>query len=300
MRKTETPVERASLELLARHLAAAAGGPRLVEDRVFDKPDGLFRTEVLTFACECTQIPPSYIYRHFAGKDKNDPRESGAIKSTCWPLEPHIWIRDAIAAKSQLAQSYKSSTNADEVWLLIHTPPKSGRDFVDLDKEWIRRAISFGASARTHSFDRIYYASFPSDIKQVLPGKHEATSIEETGVDFTLGYPCLHSDMGIVNFSTTRSAAAKPNSILVEHSQRKTVIVRPKCPVYSKFKPAIRQPVFRFRVKTTDRDARLQMFINWHDSAHPSHWIPQKVQHIAPLQPATAYKFAYLLIHDTH
>ncbi|MBE0547336.1 MAG: hypothetical protein IH627_06740, partial [Rubrivivax sp.] len=193
MRKEETPLERASLQLLATHLASTKDKPQLVNDRVSDKPDGLFQTESSLFACECTQIPPSYIYRHFAGKDKSQSRPEGEIKSVCWPLEPHIWVRDAIIAKQKLIDSYQVRTNADEVWLLIHTPPKSGRDFVDLDKSWISDAISLAATSYAGRFDRIYYASFHNDLRQVWPAQSKATSIEQIGIDFTHGYPCLHT-----------------------------------------------------------------------------------------------------------
>jgi hypothetical protein len=146
MRPLPTEVEQKATEALAdafrREGHTVSFPPRPTED----KPDKLIQLGSSLVACECTQIPPSYVYKHHNQKTRESDWNGLDLKCTIWPNEPHVWLADAISKKSPLVPDYLSRTSAKEAWLLVHSPTESNQSFIQHDEEWVLRALRHGAN----------------------------------------------------------------------------------------------------------------------------------------------------------
>ena len=205
MRDRPTKVEELCAEALSEAFKKEGHSVSFPDREKKDKPDILIEIAGVRVACECTQIPPSYIYqfqhKHYTKEEWPD----GELLSTTWPNEPHEWVADAISKKTPLVAGYLTRTGAKEAWLLLHSPPESNQFFIEYEKTWIPWALRHGAKmVDDHPFTQIYLWTPQSGIQLISVLKNEIDSHSELGIDFSKGYPTLCVNRTTLKIVTTR------------------------------------------------------------------------------------------------
>ncbi|MBV6641326.1 MAG: hypothetical protein KI791_11430 [Cyclobacteriaceae bacterium] len=155
MRKEPTKAEKLSAEALSRAFIQDGHDVKFPQRTTQDKPDILIEIDNILIACECTQIPPSYIYQFHQKKHKKTDWNDKEILSITRPNEPHYWLADAINKKSEKVPGYLSRTNAKFAWLLVHSPVEKNQFFIK-NRSWIIEALKHGAHINKHLFEQIY------------------------------------------------------------------------------------------------------------------------------------------------
>lgn len=238
-RKEEIVTESALLNDLRE------GGHKVekVDREIEENPDSAFRVDDITVACDCTQIPPHRIFKWVHTQFEHDSPAPNAA-TVVWPEEPHSWVREAIDNKLHHAEGYRANVEADEVWLLIHTPIRDSQIFVRGKVNWEAQMLRFGASSIDHNFDRIYFWEPRSGVQQIYPPRQPVERVE---FDFSKGYParsfCL---FGGFKF-TTPEEGEPPRKYEYEIVEPDQIRVPPIDPEFKRHEPDVQ--IYKYKVE---------------------------------------------------
>jgi hypothetical protein len=145
--------EKVALQLLSDALRSRGIPPIYCPD-ITDAPDALFLIDGRPIAVECRYIANSELLKHL-GMHSLVPDIAYEVVI---PREPHLWVRDAIAAKNVNIGKYMAKTGATEAWLLLHSstahPMLTGGD----GDELFKTLLSLGTHLIPHGFTRIWFA----------------------------------------------------------------------------------------------------------------------------------------------
>lgn len=275
-----------SEELISRALAEAfeneGHSVSFPERDKNDKPDILIEIAGVRIACECTQIPPSYIYQFQHKKNKTTDWDGNSLLSSTWPNEPHQWVAEAIKKKIKLVPDYLSRTSSTEAWLVVHSPPQVTQSFIDECKEWILRALHHGAKMIDHPFGQIHLWTPKGGIHPISVLKNEQDTHSELGIDFSDGYPTLCVNRASIKFTTAEINATEPNIFNYSHTTRKSRIVVPIDQEYAKHKPAMRIANYYFEVVAWSDRAEINRAVEFPDIDERIALDPFKVDNLAP------------------
>lgn len=81
---------------------------------------------------------------------------NGKLFQAYVPLEPHIWLAEAIAAKEPKVAEYKKRADAESVWLVVHSARGNFSHLTSLFDNGFSDLFHIGAWQTPHSFERIY------------------------------------------------------------------------------------------------------------------------------------------------
>lgn len=164
MRSIRKPVELAAIDLFARALQTA-GVPPIYAPAISDRPDALFLVNGRPVAVECRYVSHPQLVRLLA--PNNWPADR--VYEVFLPIEPHLWVRDAIAEKDRSVAAYLQRTGADAAWLLLHSSyqheilregRREGTEFFEL--------LRLGAHLAPHSFEQVWIAEVATDRPQAV------------------------------------------------------------------------------------------------------------------------------------
>jgi len=153
---------------------------------IIDRPDLAIQSAGRKIAIELSQIPSSYIIRHF---HKQVPpatyRRNEIVGSlTAYPFEPHRWVYEVIQRKAKTAKICKHRGKADEVWLAIHAQSATREWPMSKTENSGRRKFEselmrFGTKGQFFGFDRIIYIYADGTVvgltgnKEIIPKRFE-------------------------------------------------------------------------------------------------------------------------------
>lgn len=266
MRQQPTKAEQGAEKALAEAFKKEGHSVYLPERETKDKPDILIEIAGVRIACECTQIPPSYIYQYQHKRASGKDWQGQDLICESWPIEPHMWIADAIEKKARLVPDYLNRTSAKEPWLLIHSPPESNQSLVAYDKEWFLRALRHGALMNNHPFRQIYLWTPQGGIHKVYAQDQDSGLNSELGIGFGDGYPTLNVVKGSLSFTTPDSTHPGPYFRNANLSSKALKVVPPKDPTYAKHQGAGRDVSYKFRVYAWSDHAEIKIKIIFADS----------------------------------
>jgi len=132
--------------------------PEKIARKVEEAPDLLFSIDGQRIACEITRIPGNKIIHecHRPIKTTNMDGQGAGASSTTWAYEPHIWIAEIVQKKSRLIRHYKSNTNPDQLWLVIHVDRAFATSNWAKPNWFLVEASGWQLSGIKHWFDRIF------------------------------------------------------------------------------------------------------------------------------------------------
>lgn len=189
MRPVRKPVETYVLSLFAKALAAR-GIPPIHAPEITDSPDALFAIDGVPVAIELRYASHPELLKLLAGPEW--PPDT--VYEVFLPLEPHLWVRDAIRDKNKHVQKYKSRTGAKESWLLLHSTGNQAiiRDDRPIGSE-ILELFRLGAYLETHAFDQIWLVEVVGPHEGAVPifgpGIERPTVSAEAFVQARMPYP---------------------------------------------------------------------------------------------------------------
>lgn len=222
-RPVETPSEVNARNALMSYLLSAGANPNPLNRAVNDRPDIAFEIEGRIVACECVQVPDHKILKWAHRKMAQSPITHGKIGGflLIWPNELHSWALNAIKKKNNLISAYKSSVNASECWLLLH----SDLDYLfeNMDANDFMHA-SYEIAMTNHNFDRIYFYSKEHGVKLLYMSGMVFFKVEPYLLD---GYPHRFTFEIGGDVTTTNSADDPPNIYEYEIEVLKEIIIPP-------------------------------------------------------------------------
>ncbi len=214
-----------------------------VDREVEDAPDSVFRLNDITVACDCTQIPPARIFKWVHTQFEHESPDPNAA-AVVWPEEPHSWVANAIEDKRHKVRGYRGSADADEVWLLIHTPIRDTQIFVRGRVNWEAQMLRFGASSVDHDFDRVFFWEPQSGVQQICPLRQPVERVE---FDFSNGYPaCSFCLVGGFEFTTTEEGE-QPRRYEYEIVEPDQIRVPPMDPEFKQHEPHVQ--IYKYKVE---------------------------------------------------
>lgn len=165
MRPARKPVETHVLSLFAKALLARGIAP-IHALGVTDSPDALFAIDGAPVAVELRYASHPELLKLLAGPDW--PPDT--VYEVFLPLEPHLWVRDAIRDKEKHVQKYKSRTGAKEAWLLLHSTGNQAiiRDDRPIGSE-VFELFRLGAYIEPHSFDQVWLVEVVGPHQRAVP-----------------------------------------------------------------------------------------------------------------------------------
>jgi len=150
MRTIRKPSEELAIDLLKKSLESRYDSVK--EDRTYtDRPDAVFIVDGKRIAVECRIVTPERIME-FHGITL----QADALYQAFMPSEPHIWVRNAVSAKSPYAEVYKKRSDASEAWLVLHIGSTYGPKVGDLAPNWQLIGFAYGVYTATNTFERVY------------------------------------------------------------------------------------------------------------------------------------------------
>jgi len=240
MRPTPTQAERLAIEALLDAYRADGHEVHLPPRDFHDKPDLLVEVSGFLVACECTQLPSSYIFQNMYKRGSPDRWRGKDVLSMVWPNEPHQWVVEAIKKKSKLVPSYLQSTAAKEAWLLLHSPVEMNQAFISSDLEWTKWALRHGCKMVRHPFSKVFLWTPQYGLQTVSTIEHEADTHSEFGIDFARGYPTICVNQFRAIFRTRSRDTGDSVTYTYRHFSSTLEIVEPVDPMYAANKPAVR------------------------------------------------------------
>ena len=150
MRQIRTPSEQQAIAALC---AILRNNGDTVEElpEYTDRPDAAIRFSGCIVAVECRTFTPERLLR-LHGMDWPE----GKPFQIYIPLEPHVWIREAIEAKAAKVPEYLARCGASSAWLILH----SARGvFGHLSRNFeggLSDLFHIGVWSFPHPFERIY------------------------------------------------------------------------------------------------------------------------------------------------
>lgn len=291
MRDEPTEAEVLASRALAEAFKNEGHSVNFPERDKYDKPDILIEIAGIRIACECTQIPPSYIYQYQHKKVKQEDWNGSKILSSTWPNEPHQWFADAIEKKARLVPDYLVRTGAKEAWLLIHAPPQVTQSFLDHEQEWVLWALRHGAKMVEHPFSQIHLWTPKGGIHPVSILSNEKGTYSDLGIDFTEGYPTLCVNRASIKFTTTLKSSDEPIVFTSKHDTQTTKVVEPIDKEYAKHKPATRVATYCFETTVWHDRANIKCTVKFLDNGESIVLDPFIINELSPNKD---YYFHYL------
>lgn len=286
MRPLPTEAELAIREAITNELKKIGHSVYFPERDKHDKPDLLFEVNGVIIACECTQIPPKYIFEHEFKADRWDGFD---LFSATYPNEPHYWAEEAIKKKNSLIESYIKNTNCSQVWLVLHSPAKNTQSFLKYHPTWIRHAILVGSNQFQHHFNKILFWTPQQGIHQVE--KKPISEIPTLSFNFSRGHPTLCVNRAKITTSATKNSAESPNIIFHEFSTRKSKIIEPMDDNFRKHPPAISAAKYKLEGKVWHNKGEVKISVLFEGSDKE---ISLKPIHFNKIQPGMEFCFHFL------
>jgi len=118
---------------------------------ITDRPDAALIIDGDLVAIECRTFTSERILR-LHGADMPE----GQMHQLYLPLEPHIWLGQAIAAKTKKIEDYLNRTGAASVWLIAHSARGMFSHLAELYEKGLADLFRIAAYQTPHGFQRIY------------------------------------------------------------------------------------------------------------------------------------------------
>lgn len=217
-----------------------------------DRPDLAFVYKGKRIGCECVQIPPSRILKYVHTKFKQI-KGKGAVQLV-WPQEPHSWTKEAIETKTNKTAAYRKNVNADEVWLLLHSPTSAQDHTLRYENEIIIELIKYAAAHTEHKFDTIFFWDPVNGIQIVYPSNRILKNLE---FNFEDGYPTDGFLVGTAGPFTTTEVGAEPYEINYGIIEPEVIIVPPVDPEFRKHKPRFKLKKYRVSAMVGATEAKI-------------------------------------------
>jgi hypothetical protein len=131
---------------------------------ITDRPDSVFVIDGCRIACELRSITPERILALHGLKI-----ETGEVTQLAFPMEPHVWVSNAVQAKAGRVDEYKRRANAVEVWLILHgTSGRMGWDLFTWQKvNGLKVLFEIGAQSFDHAFHKIIVVSDEGNVLEI-------------------------------------------------------------------------------------------------------------------------------------
>ncbi|SMF63382.1 hypothetical protein SAMN02745866_04092 [Alteromonadaceae bacterium Bs31] len=239
-RLEQTAEESITESSLLNHLKQSDPNLTDIERELKDRPDLAFIFNGRRVACECVQIPPHRVLKYVHTRFKKI-KGNGAVQIV-WPQEPHIWAKDAIEAKTKKTGAYRKNVNADEVWLLLHSPVNERDTTLRYENQIIVELIKYAAAHTKHKFSNIYFWDPKNGIQKIYPSNRILASLD---INFEGGYPTDGFLIGTLPFTTAAEGEA-PYEIYYGIIEPEVIIVPPMDPEFKRHKPRFK--LRRYRV----------------------------------------------------
>ena len=150
MRPARTPSEHHAITSLLALLALEGHNVREIPEFT-DRPDAAFEVDDQRVAIECRTFASERVLK-LHGVEMPD----GKPFQIYLPLEPHVWVRDAIDAKSPKAAEYMARCQAQSIWLVLHSARRSFGHMARLFNEGLADLFHIAVWGTEHPFDRIF------------------------------------------------------------------------------------------------------------------------------------------------
>lgn len=220
-----------------------------------DRPDLRFSIDGHACACECVQIPPERVLNFVHARFKQLVGSGAKLVQIVWPVEPHIWVRDAIASKQIKLNAYRQNAGTERVSLLIHIPLDEKMPVLRTESPAIMQLIRSAAKNTTHQFESIFFWSPQTGVERIFPHDPPWPDMQIT---FDGGYPTDGFVIGTAPFSTT--AEGEP-PVLYDHGviEPQLIIVPPQCREFRKYKPKYKNQRHRLKILAGSTTAEFSM-----------------------------------------
>lgn len=245
-RQTPTEGERLSGTALADFYRA--NGHSVSDVYFSDKPDLRLTIDAKAVGCECVQIPPARIFSFVHARFKQiESKHAGArAVQVVWPMEAHVWVREAIAEKDRLVPEYRRVAGVSEVSLLIHTPTASNTDVLTPLSSGEMNQIRWAAATVKTRFQSIYFFDPRVGVERVYP---PSQPFFEPTYDFTVGYPTSGFVLTSVGPFTTTAEGAAPVDYDFGEVETQVLVVPPMDAQFRRYKPNYISKRYRYTVR---------------------------------------------------
>lgn len=282
MRKLPTDAEKQSAQALAEAFRKEGHSVSFPEREHDDKPDILMEIGGFLIACECTQIPPEYIYQFMHKKYGEHVWRDDESLSILWPNEPHQWIADAIRKKAALAPSYLQRTGASEAWLLVHPPTEITQFLLNSELPWILHALAAGSMMVDHPFAQIHLFTPKMGIQPISVPKLEVGKTSSLEVDFSNGYPTLCLNRFKFLFTTAPTDATEPRITSFVYRYGAPEVITPMDPEYRKVRPATIGVTYKCEIAAWQTHASIKLSAQFEYTDEFSIVAQQEMENLAP------------------
>ena len=261
MRTEPTDAEKMSLAALKQAFINQGHAVEAVHREVEDKPDALLCVGSVLVACECIQIPPSYIFQHLHKQYPAAAWKGKSVLSLVWPNEPHQWVAEAIQKKAALHSTYLAATSANDSWLLVHTPVEANQALLDGSQEWTQWAVRHGAKMASHPFSQIFLWTPQQGIYFAWNRVRDAETHSSLGIGFSLGYPTLCINRFMVPIATLAQGEVGPREKRFALDDAELLVTAPMDAEYQKYPPATRVVVYEVCVRVWSDRAEVSTIV---------------------------------------
>lgn len=148
---------------------------------------------------------------------------------------------------------YKKNSNADKIWLLIHTPLSEQDNTVRYKNPSIIELINLAAKNTKHRFDRIYFWNPIDGIKLIFPSNH---SMKDLKFDLKNGYPTDNFLIGNALFTTTKEGE-EPKIYDYGIVKPKVIIIPPEDKNFKKSRPNYRNKFVKMKIVVSSTSSQL-------------------------------------------
>jgi len=189
MRPQRTLEEKIVINLVSETLRKE--GHDIIEDTDFhDKPDWVFSLNGKKVAAECRHIGLEELMKWSNSKRTMIPEKNYKV---IFPVEPHLWIKEAIKDKKDKVPEYLKNSNAEEAWLITHADFTAGVSLYECSS-WMLDVMKSAASANISEFSSIWFVHPES-------GAHKLWDVGEPRTDLSL-LDDVTKDCPVASYST--------------------------------------------------------------------------------------------------
>lgn len=155
MRKIRTSDEMIAIDLMRQFLSENTNYVLIDDENITDSPDWVFHlNNTRRIGAELRHLSIERVMKWCNSKRKLEKEKFYEI---IIPNEPHFWLKKAIEDKNEKVDEYKSSSQSDEIWLILHTDLSGAAfPFFECNDETIRLLIQAAGSINSN-FSRIYF-----------------------------------------------------------------------------------------------------------------------------------------------
>jgi len=199
-------------------------------------------------ACECVQIPPKRIFKfvHRRFRQFIDTPEGSLVVQVVWPMEAHIWAREAIADKDRKIAAYRRNSGVQDIDLLLHAPYSVGNLF-SISHPVELAQIKWAARLANSSFTNIYFWNPKAGIEKVYP---LSSSTEFPQLDLSQGYPTSSFLQGRTGKIVTTQEGEPPEEYDFGIIEPALIIIPPTDPEFRELKPHLSTKRYLIRNET--------------------------------------------------